>query len=454
MSEFGQRDKNRAGEAFQTTEPPPWAELTPTAERTRRVEHAGSPPWVEPPRAERLEPPPWVEPAESAPWADPPRTAIGGHFARGWAAIPGSGRTKVVVAVAVAVVMGIVAGVIVALVASPSDESIAAAPAEGAPAVVAPPKPQGRAPVANSVAKPTVGPTVSVGPTPGYMEIAPNGRYAYIANRAGGVLSVFDTTRNVVLGTIPVPQGGPQFVSFSPDGSKAYVSIFDNARSVNVVGVLDTKTATFEAMVPVGVRPFALEVTPDGRWVYVPNHDSASITVIDATTNKVTTTIKVAPNPHWVDISKDGTRLYAANHESNVVTTIDTKTNTVLGTVPVGSSPHSIVVVPNKPLVLVANYDSNSISAIDTNSNTVIKTIPTGNHPQDLTFAADAKHLYIDTVDDNAIQVLDMASLEITSSVPTGRSPTSVAVGPGGRQAYVTNLDDGTVTVLNIAGTA
>ena len=113
------------------------------------------------------------------------------------------------------------------------------------------------------------------------MEIAPNGRFAYIANRELGVLSIFDTTRNAVTGTIKVAEGGPQFVSFAPDGKRAYVSIFNNARTVNVVGVLDTATNTFIATIPVGVRPFALEVTPDGKKVYVPNHDSGSITVID-----------------------------------------------------------------------------------------------------------------------------------------------------------------------------
>ena len=180
------------------------------------------------------------------------------------------------------------------------------------------------------------------------MEIAPNNRFAYIANRELGVLSIFDTTRNAVTGTIKVPDGGPQFVSFTPDGKRAYVSIFNNARTVNLVGVLDTASNTFITTVPVGVRPFALEVTPDGKRVYVPNHDSGSISVIDTATNAVVDTIKVAPNPHWVDISADGKTLYAANHESNLVSVIDTTTDKVLTTIPVGSSPHSILRHPDQ----------------------------------------------------------------------------------------------------------
>ncbi|MFP5394440.1 MAG: beta-propeller fold lactonase family protein, partial [Gammaproteobacteria bacterium] len=114
--------------------------------------------------------------------------------------------------------------------------------------------------------------------------------------------------------------------------------------------------------IPVGVRPFALDVLPDGSRVYVPNHDSGSISVIDTARDEVIETIAVAPNPHWVDVSRDGSRLYAANHESNVISTIDTATDRVLATVPVGTSPHSILAHPDLPYVYNVNYDDSTLS--------------------------------------------------------------------------------------------
>ncbi|MGQ0575918.1 MAG: protein kinase domain-containing protein [Pseudonocardia sp.] len=362
---------------------------------------------------------------------------------------PAGGNRRTVIALGAVAAVAVLVAVVTVVVAvrgpsTPLIGPVAAPVAAG----------QAARPVGNSVGTPDVSGSVPVGATPGYMEIAPNGAYGYIANRAAGVLTVFDTVRNETIGSIPVPEGGPQFVAFSPDGSRAYVSIFNNSFTLNEVGVLDTATGTFIARVPTGVRPFALDVTPDGKRVYVPNHDSGSITVIDTANNSVLQEIKVAPNPHWVDVTPDGSRVWAANHESNVVSVIDTATNAVLATVPVGSAPHSIVALPGKDTVIVCNYEGNSLSVIDSKTNTVTATIPTGSHPQDITLSADGKHAYIATVDDNAIQVLNIAKMTITSSVPTGQSPTSVAVGPEGRQAYVTNLNDGTVSVLNIAGTA
>ncbi len=161
--------------------------------------------------------------------------------------------------------------------------------------------------------------------------VSPNGRQAYIANRAAGVVTVVDTAVNKVTATIPVPAGPPQYLAFSPDGRKVYVSIWNEARTIAAVGVLDTTTNSIVATIPVRTRPFLAAVTPDGKLLYVPNHDSGTVSVIDTATNAVTTEIKVAPNPHWVEFSKDGSRAYTANHESNLISVIDTSNNTRAG---------------------------------------------------------------------------------------------------------------------------
>ncbi|MDD7968401.1 serine/threonine-protein kinase [Actinomycetospora lemnae] len=389
--------------------------------------------------------PPTPPPAPPTPPPTPPARPAGDGSG---GSAPKRRRALVTVLVAVGAVLAVLAAVgLVALLGGTSS------PGGASPGVPFDPEAGPRV-VATSVARPTVGATVQVGSTPGYMEIAPSGDFGYIANRAAGVITVFDTTRNAPTGVIPVPDGGPQFVAFSPDGSRAYVSIFNQDYSLNEVGVLDTESGTFIARVPTGKRPFALDVSPDGRKVYVPNHDSGSLTVIDTATNTVVNTIALAPNPHWVDISPDGTRVYAANHESNVISTIDTSTDTVLGTVAVGKSPHSIIRHTTKPLVFNANYDDSSVSVTDVNTNRVVATIPTASHPQDITLSADGKHAYLATVDANFIQVLDTTTFRLTGEVPTGRGPTSIAVSPDGRQGYATNLLDGSVTVINLASTA
>jgi YVTN family beta-propeller protein len=307
--------------------------------------------------------------------------------------------------------------------------------------------------IAASVPIPAIAGDIQVGKTPGFVAIAPNGKFAYIANRAAGVVTVVDTAIDKVVATIPIPDGPPQYLAFAPDGKRLYVSVFnDPDRSINEVAVLDSQTNTVLTTIKVGTRPYALDVTPDGSQIYVPNHDSGTVSVIDTATSTLVTDIRVKPNPHWVAFSKDGTRAYTANHDSNVVSVIDIASRKVIAEIPVQTSPHSVAVHPTRPLVVNVNYDSNSVTVIDTNSDKVIATAPVGTHPQDVAWAPDGRHLYVTNVDSDNLTVIAVDGYRETATIPTGEAPTSVAVLPDGTKAYVSNLNSGALTVLDLAG--
>ncbi|WP_433503806.1 Hsp70 family protein [Pseudonocardia halophobica] len=316
--------------------------------------------------------------------------------------------------------------------------------------------PLGPAPVAPSIATsvpiPALGATIPVGRTPGFIALSPNGRLAYIANRNAGVLTVMDTASDKVIAVVPVEAGPPQYLAFAPDGERVYVSIFNDQRTINLVGVLDTSTNAITSTIPVGVRPFALAVSPDGSKLYVPNHDSGTITVIDTATEAVVHDIRVAPNPHWVAFSPDGTRAYAACHESGVVSIINTADDTVVGEVKVQTSPHSVEVSPDGKLVANVNYDSDSVTVIDTATEQVIATVPVGRKPQDLAWAPDGRFLYVTNVEGDSLSVINAGTWAVTATLPTGDAPTSLAVTPDGKKAYVTNLNSGTLTEVHLTG--
>ena len=53
-------------------------------------------------------------------------------------------------------------------------------------------------------------------------------------------------------------------------------------------------TNAIVATVPVRSRPFLAAVAPDGRQLYVPNHDFRTVSVVDTATNTVSAEIRVA----------------------------------------------------------------------------------------------------------------------------------------------------------------
>ena len=105
--------------------------------------------------------------------------------------------------------------------------------------------------IATSMPIPTASDQIAVGETPGFVTIAPNGSFAYIANRAADVITVVDTAIDKVVATIPIPDGPPQYLAFAPDGSRLYIGVFnDPDRSINKVVVLDTQTNTVLTTAP------------------------------------------------------------------------------------------------------------------------------------------------------------------------------------------------------------
>ncbi|CAM5550543.1 hypothetical protein STENM36S_01031 [Streptomyces tendae] len=88
-------------------------------------------------------------------------------------------------------------------------------------------------------------------------------------------------------------RGGGMGIALSPDGRRLYVGV--NVPGGNgTLEVVDTGRRQVTRVVPVGRRPFDVDVSRDGRQVYATNHDSFDVSVVD-TDAWTTRRIEVAP---------------------------------------------------------------------------------------------------------------------------------------------------------------
>jgi serine/threonine-protein kinase len=298
---------------------------------------------------------------------------------------------------------------------------------------------------------------LSVGGNPNYIQVAPNGKFAYITNESARVIDVLNTATDQISGMIKIPQGQPQSVSFSPDSRTAYVSVY-GSRLAPVIAFIDTATGT---VAPTTVRVDNIEpgpsaTSPDGLYLYVPNHNMVQghahdnvLDVIDLASNKVTD-ISVEANPHWVVFGKNGV-FYVTDHMSDVVTVLNAKTNHIITTIPVGETPHSAALSPDGSRLAVTSYNGDAVFLINTATNQWNKQqIPVGREPLDIAYSPDGRYLF--TVDNlsNTVTVIDTADNRVIAEIPTGKAPTSISVLSDGRQAYVTDEDDGMIEILNL----
>ena len=311
--------------------------------------------------------------------------------------------------------------------------------------------------VAPSLAVPTVAGKIQVGQNPSYIQVAPNGKFAYIANPGAGTINVINTANDRVSGSISIPQGPPQFVSFSPDGKTAYVSVYNTRGSVHLIAFIDTATSTVTSTVQVdNFTPGPSTTSPDGRFLYVPNHNTAMsgahenvVDVIDTASKTLVGNVPVPANPHWVAFDKNG-RFYTTDHFSAEVTVLNAANNAIITEIPVGETPHSEAVSPDGSRLAVTSFDGNVVFLINTATDKMVARIPVGRNPLDVAYSPDGRYLFTADNLGNTVTVIDAATDRVIGEIPTGKSPTSISVLPNGRQAYVTEEGDGTIEMLNI----
>jgi YVTN family beta-propeller protein len=341
--------------------------------------------------------------------------------------------------------------IVLVVVASPGTKKGGAAPAQN----------PGSGP---SLAAPTAAGTIPVGQDPSFVQIAPNGKFAYITDVGAKAITVLDTVTDKVSKTIPIPEGQPQFVSFSKDGKTAYVSVYDtNGSRQPLIVFIDTATGQVTGQVPVtNHTPGPSQVGPNGRYLYVPNHNSMTmsggmtamsgpgqddIDVINTATKKLVGTITVAPNPHWITVA-DGL-LYVTNHTSAKITIVNPDTNKVVKVFTVGETPHAIYAAPDGSSLAVTSYGGAEVFIVSIATDKVVATIPVGREPLDVEYTPNGRYILTTNSEDNTVSVIDAATNKVIDTIKTGKQPTSIDFLPNGRQGYVTDEASGTVEILN-----
>lgn len=131
--------------------------------------------------------------------------------------------------------------------------------------------------------------SVKVGTAPYGLTVGEDGR-AWVAT--ADAVAVVDTRTRERVDRIPYEtdsgpattgeyRGGGMGIAVAPDGEHVYVGV-NVPDGKGVLEVIDTDDREVTDTVPVGRRPFDVDVSKDGREVYATNHDSFDVTAVRA----------------------------------------------------------------------------------------------------------------------------------------------------------------------------
>ncbi len=212
--------------------------------------------------------------------------------------------------------------------------------------------------------------SVEVGTAPYGLVVGEDGR-AWVATAEG--VAVVDTRERTRLALVPYEtesgpvttgeyRGGGMGIALAPDGKHVYVGV-NVPGGDGVVEVVDTATHEVTGTAPVGLRPFDVDVSPDGREVYATGHDSFDVTAVDVASLE-TRRMEVAPygtegglgswlKPHYAVVRpEDGTLLLPFEGERLAV--LDPRTGEVaIEPMTADTHQHGAALAPDGTLLVV-----------------------------------------------------------------------------------------------------
>jgi YVTN family beta-propeller protein len=278
--------------------------------------------------------------------------------------------------------------------------------------------------------------TVPVGKHPHEMVISPDGRYAYTADN--GTMAIEDTglgnntvsmidirarKRSAVisLGNYHRPHG----IAIDARTGDLLVTTEIPARLL----VIDGKShKILRAYDPKGKTPHIVTLGKDGKFAYVSNAGSNTVSAIELASGKVTL-IPVGTRPEGSTLSKDGTRLYVANRFSNEITIVDTAKKAKVGSIKTGAQPVRVQLTPDQKYAVYGMANGHAIGFADLAQGKEVDEVSTdGNRIVSMHLSPDGKWALGGAADVDLVYIVDIASRKIRNkfSVPKGSNPDPV----------------------------
>jgi DNA-binding beta-propeller fold protein YncE len=241
--------------------------------------------------------------------------------------------------------------------------------------------------------------TVAVGKQPSGMSINRAGNLALIANRADNSISVLSIQGKKVTLVDTVAMGEHvAHVAFTPDGKRALAGKFPGHK-VALLEVEGSKVTYAKRDLAVGLWPYNLDITPDGRLALTAdngnnggsdgNVDTVSVIDLEANPPRVIDKVVVGDAPEGFAISPTGrlavavllrgsnnakTEWFYNRNGSVVVLKIDGKKVTKVGEVEVRGLPEGAVFSPDGRWLYVGNFNDEDISVLRVDGDTVTNT--------------------------------------------------------------------------------
>jgi YVTN family beta-propeller protein len=282
----------------------------------------------------------------------------------------------------------------------------------------------------------------------------------YQTNSAGDAVDVIDAATNTVVlqvKDIEVPHG----VTFSPDGSRAYIS----CEAENTLWATDTKTGKLLGKAALSGHPNNIAISKDGRRVFVSIVAApGAVEVVDTASLKSIKRIAVKGGVHNTYITPDGRYAVAGSIVGKILTVIDAQTLEPVWELPFdkgvrpmafetaqdGSTTRMFVQLSGFHGFAVVNFKTHQeVARIKLPDEPAGGTDQGGAPSHGIGVAPDGKTLWVDSSLANAVFIYSLPDLKVLGYARTEQVPDWLTFTPDGKKVYVANSGSNSVSVID-----
>jgi len=265
---------------------------------------------------------------------------------------------------------------------------------------------------------------------------APDGSRLYISSEATQTLDIVDMETRSVIRSLPLT-GRPNNIDISPDGRKVYVAINANPGSINV---FDTRSLEMVSDISNNGGVHNVYVTPDGAHVVAGSIGGRNMAVYDAKTEeRLWSLFDEGVRPIAFETNEDGStrRAFVQLSQFHGFAVVDFNARAEVARIelpeippedrdpgPFNNAPaHGIGVAPDGQTLWICSRLNGHVYAYSLPELEYLGGVATGDHPDWITFTPDSRFAYAANANSDDVSVIDIAALEEVARIKVGSSP-------------------------------
>ena len=276
-----------------------------------------------------------------------------------------------------------------------------------------------------------------VGPDPHEVIASPDGTTAYISNYGGGAyntLTVVDLAAKKVLPSIDLGAlRGPHGLAFV--GGRVWFT----AEAAKAIGSYDPATKRVDWIMGTGQnRTHMIYVFPGLNQVVTTNVSSASVSIMEkigggeatgpSSGDWSETVIPVGRESEGIDVSPDGKEIWVANADDGTVSIIDVASKKVIDTLAADvKGANRLKFTPDGKLVFISSLSKPDAAVFDRLTRKEVKRIRVGDGAAGILMQPDGSRVYVACSPDGYVAVIDLQSLEVVGRIEAGQGPDGLA---------------------------